>query len=132
MNNEELTIDMGTLYEVNKNIVLKNLKDLEGKELNSKQIIIKDWLHKINNKYYMMLCNELKDYTVFLCKDDQEKDMAECIIKECLPNRGYVRSIEITEDKQAVEIWLVINEEAYVYYLFPYDQGIVTFDEEVL
>ena len=40
-------------------------------------------------------------------------------------NRGEVRGIDLTKDKDAIEIWLIIEDEAYCYYFFPYDAAII-------
>ena len=60
-------------------------------------------------------------------KEDEEKAMeiSKILVDECLKNRGEIRGIDITKDKGAIEIWLVINEEAYCYYFFPYDAAVI-------
>ena len=126
---KENTFEMGTLYDVNKNLILQNEKPLDEGQLNSKIIIIKDFIDKMNNNYYMLLCNERKDYTVFDFSGwklpNKYLDCANCLVNECLKNRGEIRGIDITQDKQAIEIWLVIDNEAYCYYFFPYDKAII-------
>ena len=52
-------------------------------------------------------------------------DLANILVDECLKNRGEIRAIDITEDKGAIEIWLIIDEEAYCYYFFPYGQAVI-------
>ena len=77
----------------------------------------------------MLLCNERKDYTIFhinnICNDKKPMELSLCLIDECLKNRGEIRGIDITKDKGAIEIWLSIDGEAYVYYFFPYDSALV-------
>ena len=53
-------------------------------------------------------------------------------VAECLANIGQVYSIELTANKDAIEIWVrmypkVAEEESTLtcMYLFPYDGGIV-------
>ena len=141
--NEVPVIDMGTLYDLNKNLVKQNEIELTEAVLNSKKEIVKNFITKSSNHYYMLLCNEQKDYTVFnitSCNcDREEEDTSDChkchkekikecvniLIDECLKNRGEIRGIDITQDKGAIEIWLLIDEEAYVYYFFPYDSAII-------
>ena len=49
---------------------------------------------------------------------------------ECLRNVGDVKSIDYTEAKDAIEIWIQQeNNEPICAYLFPYDSGIVTIEE---
>lgn len=127
MNENE--ISLGTLYEVNKNLVQNAEKELTEGVLNSKKEIVKNFINKTNNYYYMLLCNERKDYTIFhinnICNDKKPMELSLCLIDECLKNRGEIRGIDITKDKGAIEIWLSIDGEAYVYYFFPYDSALV-------
>lgn len=131
--NETSNIELGTLYDVNKNIVLNKITALVEGEINSKKEIIKNFIIDTNNFYYMLLCNERKDYTVFdfhlqggnIKGNDTQIKCANCLVDECLKNRGEIRVIDLTKDKQAIEIWLVIDNEAYLYYFFPYDMGVI-------
>ena len=134
-NKKEQEVVMGTLYDMNKAMVKQaEIKLTEG-VLNSKKEIIKNFIYKTNNNYYMLLCNERKDYTVFDFKKDRDNydldfpiclDCAKCLIDECLVPRGEIRGIDLTKDKTAIEIWMIIDDEAYVYYFFPYDNGVIT------
>jgi len=128
-NNEKKEIEFGTLYDINKNIVKQNEIKLSEGVLNSKKQIIADFIKKCNNYYYMLLCNERKDYTVFrwvnISNDNDAKEIAQILVDECLTNRGEIRGIDLTKTKDAIEIWMVIDDEAYVYYFFPYDNAII-------
>ena len=62
---EKEILNLGTLYDINKNIVKQNEIKLNEITLNSKKQIITDFIKKSNNSYFMLLCNERKDYTVF-------------------------------------------------------------------
>lgn len=124
-------LNLGTQYEFSKDMV-KQLPNLTEGQLNSKKEIVKNFLRKSLNNYYMLLCNEQKDYTVFRITNNEEKDRDEqkqeivnILIDECLLNRGGIRGIDLTEQQDAVEIWLYIDEEAYVYYFFPYDEAVI-------
>lgn len=122
-------ISLGTLYDVNKNLVLKNEVELTDGVLNSKKEIITNFMRQMNNAYYMLLCNERKDYTVFKMNDkdndDSIREIVSILVDECLKNRGEIRGIDLTKDKDAIEIWLIIEDEAYCYYFFPYDAAII-------
>lgn len=128
-------ISLGTLYDVNKNLVLNGEIKLTEGVINSKKEIIKNFLRKMDNTYYMLLCNERKDYTVFrkgsynediYTDDDHQLDeITNILVDECIMNRGEVRGIDLTKDKDAIEIWLIIEDEAYCYYFFPYDAAII-------
>ena len=86
-------------------------------------------MRKMNNTYYMLLCNERKDYTVFKMNDknsdDSIREIVSILVDECLKNRGEIRGIDLTKGKDAIEIWLIIEDEAYCYYFFPYDAAII-------
>lgn len=121
-------VNMGTLYDINKVAIEK-----EG-ELNRPTLLrkIKEvesyFAEKVGqgNQYFMLLCNELKDYTIFNFIYNDFMQAAEDI-KECLFNRGTVYSIERTEDKVAMEIWIKYedDDELHCWYLFPYDDAVI-------
>ena len=55
-------------------------------------------------------------------RGDSEEDMDDAIMS-CL--QGDVKSIELTDDGRAIEIWSVIDGEAYEFYLFNYEMGVI-------
>ena len=117
---------LGTLYDFNKQLMsqAKGLRRIDFKDsLNQ----IKDFIKEKDNKYFMLLCKERSDYTVFVLfkNEDFDRQIFKKELSECLTNRGQILSIEKTKDKQAYEIWIKIDEEAFVYYLFPYDLGVI-------
>lgn len=125
---KEREVVMGTLYDMNKAMVKQAEIKLSESVLNSKKEIIKNFIDKTNNNYYMLLCNERKDYTIFdlwSVKTDNLIKPAQCLVDECLIPRGEIRGIDLTKDKTAIEIWMIIDDEAYVYYFFPYDNGVI-------
>lgn len=132
------TVKMGTsLYDVNKGLVEKNVPDLTDEEMQNKKTLIIDFINNTSNQYYMLLCNEKKDYTIFRREMNENKDFLDnletpnrdrlwnVLIDECLPNRGRTKSIELTENQDAVEIWISIEGESYCYMFFPYDAAII-------
>ena len=132
------TVEMGTsLYEVNKGLVEKNIPDLTEEEMQNKKTLIIDFINNTSNQYYMLLCNDKKDYTIFRRETNENKDFLDnletpdrdrlwnVLIDECLPNRGHTKSIELTENQDAVEIWISIEGESYCYMFFPYDAAII-------
>lgn len=139
MNNEETSFAMGTLYDLNKGLVQQNEVKLTEGILNSKKEIIKNYLLKQENTYYMLLCNERKDYTVFTMGwpsekysyEDKSKRLTSILVDECLVNRGEIRGIDLTKEKDAIEIWMSIEGESYVYYFFPYDAAIIDMAKEM-
>ena len=115
------TLTMGNLYDINKNLIKDNVSPLTEEKLAEKRQIILDFL---NEMYYMLLCHDRRDYTVFRIKESKE-ECVKILIDECLKNRGEILSIEPTENKDAFEIWIKIENEAFCYYFFPYSQAII-------
>lgn len=137
---ETKQIAMGTLYDLNKSIVEKNIDALSEEDMQNKKNLIVDFIHNTNNQYFMLLCNDKKDYTVFCRKlsdptnpfcgfaDDNgtaAETIEKVLIDECLPNRGCTKSIELTKNNDAIEIWISIDGDSYCYYFFPYDEAII-------
>lgn len=121
-------VTLGSLYDINKNIIENNVEVLTPEELENKKPELIQWLQETNATYYMMLCNELKDYTVFRSEYKtiaSYEEMINILIDECLPNRGLVKAIDLTENKDAIEIWLIVDGSAHVYYMFSYDAAII-------
>lgn len=85
-----------------------------------------------SNNYFMLLCNELRYYTIFHFPTEQ----SECDFRTlgegvfgCLENVGDVYAADLTEAKDAIEIWVKPqgkDTEMVVMYLFPYDTGVCT------
>ena len=123
-------ITLGNNYDINKQLVQKYEKKLTDEQLNKKKEIIANFVNNSTDYYFMLLCNEKKDYTVFEFTEGKKwtercADLAKCLVDECLINRGEIRGIDLTEDKQAIEIWLSIDGESFVYYFFPYEKGVI-------
>lgn len=116
-----------TLYELNQNII-NTLPPLDGDGESKALDNFLKWFsqneHIIEN-YYMLLCNQLKYYTVFhLNTKDIENFWKELldICKEC----GTIKTMEI--DTNGIwAIWLDWQNEGecHCFYLFPYDRGVV-------
>lgn len=120
-------ITLGTAYDINKTLVEKYEKELTQDELNMKIIDVEMYLEKWEDNYFMLLCKERSDYTIFHVKNhtDSLNEMSLVLIEECLKNRGIIKSIEKTEDEYAIEIWLSIEGESFAYYLFPYEAAVI-------
>lgn len=131
-------VAIGTLYDMNKTMVEQAEKPLTEAILNSKKEELRNFLRKTKNQYYMLLCHEQRDYTIFdlgyenyISLEDKINHSINVLIDECLKNRGSIRGFDITEDKNAIEIWLSIDGESYAYYFFPYDAAVIDIEEEM-
>ena len=122
----ESKMTLGTLYDFNKQL-MSQAKELRRIDFKDSLNEIKDFIKEKDNKYFMLLCKERSDYTVFVLfkNENSDRQIFKKELSECLINRGQILSIERTKDKQAYEIWIKIDEEAFVYYLFPYDLGVI-------
>lgn len=120
-------VSLGTVYEINKNLMRRE-NMLSRPALANKLKLVKNFFLK-NNKYFMLLCHEQRDYTVFIINAVTEEagDNAIQNLKECLINRGEVLSIDYAPgDQNAFEIWIRGDAgEPFCYYLFPYDSAVI-------
>lgn len=119
-------IPAGTLYDMNKQI-MQDRKPLTELELGAIQPKVENWFNMIIDTYAMLLCHELRDYTIFHLYETQNPNPPAVAAREflgCLTDRGEILSIDATQDK-AWEIWLRINGKPYCYYLFRYDNAVI-------
>lgn len=117
-----------SLYDLNKNII-SQLDPLDLNEIGEKLSLFRDFYNKTNNKHYMLLCKEYNYYTIFEYEHMlQFPDFAEAV-SNIISELGDVYSIENDSTGEAIEIWIKPEgeETPLVFYLFPYDQGVVYF-----
>lgn len=119
---EPTQANLGTVYDVNKSAYF-SLKPLKGEDLKTAFDIVLRYF-QLNGNYLMMLCHEKRDYTIFKLASHLSAGKAVEELKECIKNRGSLVSVEMTDDN-AVEIWIKDFEDAYCYYLFPYNEGVI-------
>ena len=87
-----------------------------------------DFVLKHPDHYYMLLCNERKDYTVLHTEYGIGWDLTVAsIVQECLQNRGNIVEYEIQEQTGGIELWIRddVYEDAAAYYFFPYGAAII-------
>ena len=121
--------ELGTLYDANKQLV-KQQPPMDKGKLNNALVQVKRYLEERTpraNNYYMLLCNDRKDYTVFNVLKHQKDNFNDFVfeLRDCLQNRGDIIFFDKTDDKTAFEIWLKIDDDAFCYYLFPYNDGVI-------
>lgn len=119
-------IMMGTLYDMNKAAII-NMPSLTNSELKKNLKKIKQFFLDKTDKYFMLLNRETYNFTLFNLGNKNEIAIKQTMddFKECLDNRGRIVSIE-TDSAGNYEIWIVDDfNEALVYYLFPYDLGVI-------
>lgn len=127
MKKTEKALEMGNLYEMNKQLISQTAKPLSHLELSAIQLKLEDWFNMIIDTYAMLLCHERRDYTIFHLYENQNPNPPQVAAREligCLTDRGTILTIDETDD-QAWEIWLKIDSEPYCYYLFKYDNAVI-------
>ena len=118
---EESQAMIGSVYDIAKSAFL-HLPALEGDRLIKKTNAIEIWMRALDNTYYMLLCKERSDYTVFKVKN---YGIAVAEIIDVLSSRGQLTAIEKADVQDAWECWVKINDEMFMFYLFEYDFGVI-------
>ena len=125
-----------SLYDMNAQVI-SQLPTLSEEKLNNKNKDFKNFIKETNNNFYMLYGKEISYFTVFHNLDPYigyigyqiYTDFYEVLL-ECLRNIGEVKSFDLTEAKDAFEIWVKIDEDKTTcLYFFPYDTGIVYVQE---
>ena len=121
INNDGVSL---SLYELNKNIMVQMPTISNSNKLEAIKLI-DEYKKDTNQKYYMLICKEYNYYTLFeIDNDNLFEDTLSLTAFDCLKNVGEVISVDKNEIG-AIEIWVKINKEAYAFYLFGYDNGVV-------
>jgi hypothetical protein len=118
-----------SLYEMNRQLI-NQLPDYNEEAWGGAEEILKEYLEKHPNSYYMMYGRELNYFTVFHKENGAEFTNLFGAVKACLDSVGGVRSFDF-DGEAAIEIWVKPEVASTVtcLYLFPYDDGVVTFGE---
>ena len=113
-------------YELNQNLMEKE-PELTKKEKATAQNLLKNYFIEkrlnLNTKYFMFLNNDRHDYTILSIKGKFNPDLMSKDLLSLCNERGKLKSVTRTKDYVGVEIW--INN--LVYYLFPYDAGVIEY-----
>ena len=110
-----------TLYEINQTAIT-GLPECSKEEIDQFKIDFTNWRKETNKKYYMLLSNDERYYTLFHAAGQGMELGVEAI--ECLSSRGQIKSIELLENN-SFECWITRDNESHVYYLFPYEEGVI-------
>lgn len=123
---EELPQNTGfklTLYDLNKQVMTtKQPINFNDRMASIKEL--KEYVKNTDNIFYMLLCNDIKYYTIFNIINKSSNYPNE--FWSCLDNLGKVKAIGLTENKDAIEIWFTDKDNnTYVAYFFAYDGGVI-------
>ena len=128
--NDKHNVSLGTLYDLNKQMMLK--QGVMGKsKINAIKPDLEEWFNWQIDGYAILLCRERYDFTVFHLYEKQNTNPPQVAVTELidlLKNRGKILSIEKDSTNvanNAWEIWLEIDGEAFAYYLFNCDDWVI-------
>lgn len=108
-----------SLYSINCS-QFETMPTMESDLLKQKIGNIAAWFGSSNEyKYFMLLCRERNDYTVFNTANHQYH-LAGTYLEECLTNRGKVIDIDYNHDTEYYEIWMRCfdDNEVHMYVVF--------------
>lgn len=126
-------VSLGNLYDVNKQL-MDSMPSIAEDILNTRLETLTNWISdRADQHYFMLLCNEEKDYTLFNIQPNslnhicinQIETMAKDVI-ECMTNRGVLQALELQDDG-AWELWVKKPEGCFAYYLFPYGDAVLEY-----
>ena len=117
-------VKLGTIYELNKQIMIQQ-PHMSQKDYTHQLTNICSWVSSNNEyKYYMLLNRERADYTVFnVISFDYNKMLNE--IREVLDYRGILIDIDYLHGEDYYDIWIDIDNEAFLYKLFPCNDFVI-------
>lgn len=115
----ESTLNTGiSVYDINRQLI-KSMPEIDYEDASYKEIF-KRYIEETNNKFYMMLCHDIKYFTLF--HKNGEGDLMEDEIMDILKDIDFkIRSIAPDENNSGIEIWF----DDHVAYFFGYDLGVV-------
>ena len=115
-----------TLYDMAKQMVA-NEPPMDSKDFNRKICEIAAQMGA--KKYWMLLCRERNDFSVFVINNSSCSKISKELIPT-LKNRGLVIFIDEQTDG-AYEIWVrdPETEENFAYYLFDYSDAIIEIED---
>ena len=127
-------VSLGNLYDMNKQL-MEQEPEITETELQLAKEQLRTWFtNNFNQKYFMLLCHEMRDYTLFnldktnswkIAKPQTITSATEDII-DCMNNRGRLLVID-QQENGAWELWIRNSEGCFAYYLFPYGNAVLEY-----
>ena len=118
-------IEVGNLFEMNKQIRRKS-EPMETEKISESIVNVAGWCSfRCNSRYYMLLCKERSDYTIFRLNNFNYAQVGQ-ELREVLESRGEIIGIDYMHGYDCYECW-VRNEEGepFLYMFFTCDDFIV-------
>lgn len=111
-----------TLYDMSK-IEFSNYPDMTKKELLKAENKVQEFIEANPAIYYALINNEVRSFTVFVCRTGTPKDLAHEVI-DVIGTFGGTKAIE--KGNGMIEFWSKADDNpAIMYAFFPYDQGVI-------
>ena len=127
-------VSLGNLYDMNKQLMAQE-PVISGEALLKVKEELRAWFSdNFKQKYFMLLCHELRDYTLFNLDKTNSWHIAPPMaimnvandLVECMTNRGALLTID-QQETGAWEIWIRNEEGCFAYYLFPYGEAVLEY-----
>lgn len=122
-------IEFNTLYGVNQELY-KQIASPSDAEIDRQLSKLGAWLSvKFQNTYFMLLCREKYDFTIFKLENSQYFEATK-ELKEVLQSRGTIIEIVFSPEHQFFECWVrdEETEEVSMYAFFPCDEWVITIE----
>lgn len=117
---------LGSLYDMNRYFYGQS-PDMDPKKRDEMIMNISMWFSsKPGNKFFMMLCRELNDYTIFYFEHpNYSKGKTE--LEELLKSRGIIKDIYYNHDTDTYDFWLLsaLDGQIQMYKIFMCDDFII-------
>lgn len=117
-----------TEYELNKDVVAQLPSLITPEQLAPARKVLEEYFSRPRNTdidYYMLLCNDIRYYTVFRRGLNFMAEHIEDLVIECLQDVGVIQQINFTEDEENVECWIKNENGVFMFMLFNYNWGII-------
>ena len=116
-----------TLYEFNQQMY-SQMEPLSHDALHPLLTNIGDWFSKSRSKWFMLMCHELRYYTIFdFARPYYNKALTE--LQACAAGMGKIVGIEYNHDQDYWEIWIKNDEgEVNMFILFDCSRLVVEID----
>ena len=121
-------IELGTAYEINKEL-WKQIAQPSEDMIKTQLASLCSWLSSnYKNHYYMLLCREKNDYTIFYIKQSAYYELGK-EMKEVLESRGEIVDISYSHKFGFYECWVREHgqdeDEYTMYAFFPCDDWVI-------
>lgn len=121
-------VEVDTLYGVNKQLYAKVTPS--KKQIDKQLEELKTFISYSSNTYWMLLCREKNDYTVFNIVESAKYEKMINELKEVLEGRGTIIDVRYSTTSGFYECWIKEKgtAEVFMYALFPCDSWVINIE----